>query len=221
MSAYFIAGTDTGVGKTLIATTLISHLVATGQRVAAMKPVAAGCVQTEEGWLNDDVAQLRQAANVALPLSLINPYAFEPAIAPHIAAQQAGVEIDLARIEQAFRAIAAQADSVIVEGVGGFLAPLNRKQTAADMVQRLNLPVILVVGMRLGCLNHALLTLEAIQHRGITLAAWIANRVDPTMPAFEENLASLRERISAPLWGVVPPLRAKEYPIPGEWFIPF
>ena len=145
MSAYFIAGTDTGVGKTLIATALILHLVATGQRVAAMKPIAAGCVQTEEGWLNDDVAQLRQAANVALP----------------------------------------------------------------------------VVDMRLGCLNHALLTLEAIQHRGIRLAGWIANRVDPTMQAFDENLASLRERISAPLWGVVPPLRAKEVPIPGEWFIPF
>ena len=119
MSAYFIAGTDTGVGKTLIAAALISHLVATGQRIAAMKPIAAGCVQTEEGWLNDDVAQLCRAANVALPLELINPYAFEPAIAP----QQAGVETDLARIEQAFRAIAAQADSVIVEGVGGFWCP--------------------------------------------------------------------------------------------------
>ena len=221
MSGYFIAGTDTGVGKTLIATALISRLVAAGQRVAAMKPVSAGCIRSSEGCLNDDVAQLRQAANVALPLDLINPYAFEPAIAPHIAAQQVGVEIDLARIEQAYRAIAAQADSVIVEGVGGFLAPLNRKQTAADMAQRLNLPVILVVGMRLGCLNHALLTVEAIQHRGITLAGWIANRIDPDMLAFDANLVSLQARISAPLWGVVPPLMVKEYPIPGEWFIPF
>lgn len=221
MSAYFIAGTDTGVGKTLIATALISRLVEAGQRVAAMKPVSAGCIRTSEGCLNDDVAQLRQAANVALPLDLINSYAFEPAIAPHIAAEQVGVEIDLARIEQAYRAIAAQADSVIVEGVGGFLAPLNRKQTAADMAQRLNLPVILVVGMRLGCLSHALLTVEAIQHRGITLAGWIANRIDPDMLAFDANLVSLQARISAPLWGVVPPLMVKEYPIPGEWFIPF
>jgi dethiobiotin synthetase len=221
MSAYFIAGTDTGVGKTLIATALISRLVAAGQRVAAMKPVSAGCIRTSEGCLNDDVAQLRQAANVALPLDLINPYAFEPAIAPHIAAEQVGVEIDLARIEQAYRAIAAQVDSVIVEGVGGFLAPLNRMQTAADMAQRLNLPVILVVGMRVGCLNHALLTVEAIQRRGITLAGWIANRIDPDMLAFDANLVSLQARISAPLWGVVPPLMVKEYPMPGEWFIPF
>ena len=221
MSGYFIAGTDTGVGKTLIATALISRLVEAGQRVAAMKPVSAGCIRTSEGCLNDDVAQLRQAANVTLPLDLINPYAFEPAIAPHIAAQQVGVEIDLARIEQAFRQIEVQADTVIVEGVGGFLVPLNRKQTAADMAQRLNLPVILVIGMRLGCLNHALLTVEAIQRRGIPLAGWIANRIDPDMLAFDANLASLQARISAPLWGVIPPLRVKENPISEEWFIQF
>ncbi len=210
MSGYFIAGTDTGVGKTMIATALISHLVAAGQRVVAMKPVSAGCVRTEAGCLNDDVVQLREAANVAVSLDLVNPYAFEPAIAPHIAAQQMGVEIDLARIEQAYRNIAAQADWVIVEGVGGFLVPLNATQTAGDLVQRLALPVILVVGMRLGCLNHALLTVEAMQRRDIFVAGWIANRIDPDMMAFEENLASLQARISAPLWGVVPTLQPKQ-----------
>jgi dethiobiotin synthetase len=221
MSGYFIVGTDTGVGKTVIATALISHLVAAGQRVAAMKPVSAGCVWTNEGCLNDDVMQLRQAANVSLPLDLVNPYAFEPAIAPHIAAQQAGVEIDLARIELAYREIASQAECVIVEGVGGLLVPLNDKQTAADMVRRLNLPVILVIGMRLGCLNHALLTVEAMQQRDISLVGWIANRVDPDMPAFEENLASLRARIYAPLWGVVPTLKPKTTPHWSDWGMRF
>ncbi|OFZ71101.1 MAG: dethiobiotin synthase [Betaproteobacteria bacterium RBG_16_58_11] len=202
MSGLFIAGTDTGVGKTLVAKALIERYVAAGKRVAAMKPVSAGCVQTPEGWLNDDVAQLRAASNVALPLALMNPYAFELPIAPHIAAQLAGIEIDLARIESAYREIAVQSDEVIVEGVGGLLVPLNANQTAADIVVRLNLPVILVVGMRLGCLNHALLTVEAMQQRGLTLAGWIANRIDPAMPAFDANLASLQARISAPLWGL-------------------
>lgn len=202
MSGLFIAGTGTGVGKTLAAKALIERCVAAGKRVAAMKPVSAGCVQTPEGWLNDDVAQLRAASNVALPLALMNPYAFESPIAPHIAAQQAGIEIDLARIESAYREIESQSDEVIVEGVGGLLVPLNANQTAADIVVRLNLPVILVVGMRLGCLNHALLTVEAMQQRGLTLAGWIANRIDPAMPAFDANLASLQARISAPLWGV-------------------
>ncbi len=202
MSGLFIAGTDTGVGKTLAAKALIQRGVAAGKRVAAMKPVSAGCVQTPEGWLNDDVAQLRAASNVVLPLALMNPYAFELPIAPHIAAQQAGIEIDLARIESAYREIESQSDEVIVEGVGGLLVPLNANQTAADIVVRLNLPVILVVGMRLGCLNHALLTVEAMQQRGLTLAGWIANRIDPAMPAFDANLASLQARISAPLWGV-------------------
>ena len=202
MSGLFIAGTDTGVGKTLVAQALIQRYVAAGKRVAAMKPVSAGCTQTPEGWLNDDVAQLRAVSNVALPLALMNPYAFELPIAPHIAAQQAGIEIDLARIESAYREIESQSDDVIVEGVGGLLVPINATQTAVDIVVRLNLPVILVVGMRLGCLNHALLTVEAMQQRGLTLAGWIANRIDPAMPAFDANLASLQARISAPLWGV-------------------
>lgn len=219
MSGLFIAGTDTGVGKTLVAKALIQRGVAAGKRVAAMKPVSAGCVKTPEGWLNDDVAQLRAASNVALPLALMNPYAFEPPIAPHIAAQQAGIEIDLARIESAYREIAVQSDEVIVEGVGGLLVPLNATQTAADIVVRLNLPVILVVGMRLGCLNHALLTVEAMARRGIKLEAWVANQIDPTMRAFEDNLASLKERISAPLLCVLPPMTTTEKTMIDKWFI--
>ncbi|MHB1232796.1 MAG: dethiobiotin synthase [Burkholderiales bacterium] len=213
MSGYFIAGTDTGAGKTLVASVLIARMVAAGRRVAAMKPVSAGCVHTAEGWLNDDVARLRQAANVKLPLALINPYAFEPAIAPHIAAEQAGVEIDLEHIERAYREIAMLADTVIVEGVGGFLVPLNRRQNAADLALRLNLPLVLVIGMRLGCLNHALLTVEAIQRRGLTLAGWVANPVDPNMQAFDANLASLKARIAAPFWGMTADLKTSKIPL--------
>ena len=219
MSGFFIAGTDTGVGKTLVALALIQRGIAAGKRVAAMKPISAGCIQTAEGWLNDDVAQLRAASNVTLPLGLMNPYAFAPPIAPHLAAQQAGVTIDLARIESAYGEIAAQADEVIVEGVGGLLVPLDATHSAADIVLRLNLPVILVVGMRLGCLNHALLTTEAMAARGIKLHAWVANRIDPDMRAFEQNIASLQARISAPLMCVLPTLSAPSKPTIDKWFI--
>ena len=218
MSGVFIAGTDTGVGKTWVAQVLIRRGVAAGKRVAAMKPISAGCEQTPEGWLNDDVVLLRAASNVALPLALMNPYAFEPPIAPHLAAQAVGVEIDLAHIESAYREIAAQADEVIVEGAGGLLVPLNAKQTAADMIVRLNLPVILVVGMRLGCLNHALLTLEVMAQRGIKLEAWVANQIDPTMREFDRNLASLKARISAPLLCVLPNQNPLENTLPIKWF---
>ena len=213
MSGYFIVGTDTGAGKTLVASVLIARMVVAGRRVAAMKPVSAGCAHTAEGWLNDDVVRLRQAANVKLPLALINPYAFEPAIAPHIAAEQVGVEIDLEHIERAYREIAMLADTVIVEGVGGFLVPLNRRQNAADLALRLNLPLVLVIGMRLGCLNHALLTVEAIQRRGLTLAGWVANPIDPNMQAFDANLASLKARIAAPFWGMTADLETAEIPL--------
>ncbi len=219
MSGFFIAGTDTGVGKTVVTLALIQRGIAAGKRVAAMKPISAGCIQTAEGWLNDDVAQLRAASNVLLPLALMNPYAFAPPIAPHLAAQQAGVAIDLARIESAYGEIAAQADEVIVEGVGGLLVPLDATQSAADIVLRLQLPVILVVGMRLGCLNHALLTTEAMAARGIKLHAWVANQIDPDMRAYEQNIASLQARISAPLMCVLPTLSAPYKPIMAKWFI--
>ncbi len=201
---YFVVGTDTGVGKTVVACALLRRLAGQGLRVAGMKPVAAGCEPCPEGWCNEDALALQAAANVALPVAQINPYAFVSPIAPHIAAAQAGVVIDLARIEEGFRHIAAQAEWVIVEGAGGLLVPLNDHANMADLAARLGLPLVLVVGMRLGCLNHALLTVEAIERRGLALAGWVANRIDPAMTAFEENLASLTQNIAAPLLGVVP-----------------
>ncbi|MBI3056271.1 MAG: dethiobiotin synthase, partial [Betaproteobacteria bacterium] len=150
---------------------------------------------------------------VEAPLALVNPYCFEPPIAPHLAAEQAGVVIDLAIIAAAFERLAAIADIVIVEGVGGFCVPLNRSEDSADLAQRLGLPVILVVGLRLGCLNHALLTARAIRAQGLTVAGWIANRIDPAMAAAERNVAALAERLAAPLLGVVEFMAA---PDPGR-----
>ncbi|MBI4204050.1 MAG: dethiobiotin synthase [Betaproteobacteria bacterium] len=202
-TGYFITGTDTGVGKTLIACALIHAFAQQGRRVAGMKPVAAGAIRTVEGWLNEDVARLRAAANVMAPLSLINPYCFELPVAPHLAAQQAGVEIDLDVVARAYGELAAHSEIVIVEGVGGFCVPLNRNQDSADLAVRLALPVILVVGLRLGCLNHALLTAQAIRARGLVLAGWIASRIDPAMALADQNREALAARIGAPLLGDV------------------
>lgn len=200
---FFITGTDTGVGKTLIACALLHALARTGLRVVGMKPVAAGAVHSAEGLINDDVAQLRAASSVKAELALVNPYCFEPAIAPHIAAAQAGVTIDCARIAQAHARLAAMADVVVVEGAGGFCVPLNSSENAADLAYYFGLPVILVVGVRLGCMNHALLTAQAIRARGLKLAGWIANRIDPAMPVAEENVTALAERLAAPLLGEI------------------
>src|ERR1051325_106275 len=202
-TGYFITGTDTGVGKTLIASALVHAFAANGHRAIGMKPVAAGCVLREGRLVSDDVAQLMAASNVCAPLQHINCYSFQPAIAPHIAANQAGVEIELEVIKQAYAALAVLADVIIVEGVGGFCVPLSDRADTMDMAQALGLPVILVVGMRLGCLNHALLTAAAIKREGLELAGWIANGVDPNMEMPEENLRSLKQRIHAPCLGVV------------------
>ena len=198
---YFITGTDTNVGKTLVSCALLYGFAAQGKRVVGMKPVAAGC---NEGGVNDDVLQLCAASNVAASSDLINPYSFVPAVAPHLAAQLAGVSINLERIVESFSQLAAQADVVIVEGAGGLRVPLNAAQDSADLMRELDLPVILVVGMRLGCLNHALLTVEAIAARGLTLAGWVANVLDEDMALLNENIEALRQRIAAPLLGVVP-----------------
>jgi dethiobiotin synthetase len=210
-SGYFITGTDTGVGKTLIASALVYKFAQSGLKVVGMKPVAAGCKLVRGQLVSEDVTRLIAASNISAPLAQINPYAFAPAIAPHIAAKQAGVEIGLATIQEAYQALAQSADIVIVEGAGGFCVPLSDSLNTADLAQALNLPLILVVGMRLGCLNHALLTLEAIQARGLILAGWIANQIDPQMEAFEENLSALKQRIPAPciatvLWNISPNL---------------
>lgn len=206
--AYFVVGTDTGVGKTYIASRLVRHFAADGVRVVGMKPVASGCdIGTYGNWesqlVNEDMAALYAASNVKADLDFINPYRFQPAIAPHIAAEQAGVTIDTEVIRQRYQTLQGMADVVIVEGAGGFFVPLNDTETIADLAVKLDLPVILVVGMRLGCINHALLTVEAIQARGLTLAGWVANRIDAEMPVFEENLSSLRQRIAAPCLAVV------------------
>ena len=199
--AYFLTGTDTEIGKTFITCALLHRARRDGLRAAGLKPVAAG---TDASGLNEDVENIRAASNIDLPRHLINPYCFAPAIAPHIAAAEAGVTIDLAPIRAACETARQQADLVIVEGVGGFCVPLGENQGSDDLAVTLGLPVILVVGMRLGCISHALLTAEAIAARGLPLAGWVANRIDPTMSRFEENLATLQSRLAAPLLGVVP-----------------
>ena len=195
---FFVTGTDTDVGKTYIASALVRHFVQQGYQTVGMKPVAAGADLVDGRLLNSDVAELIKAGNVDTDLALINPYVFEPAIAPHIAAEQSGVVISMAKIKQAFDALQAQADVVVVEGAGGFRVPLNREETMADLAVQLNLPVIMVVGIRLGCINHALMTAGSIRATGLNLVGWVANRIDPNMPALEENIATLKAMIKAP-----------------------
>jgi len=199
--SYFITGTDTGVGKTLISCALLQAFSAQGKSVAGFKPVAAGC---DEDGHNEDAKALRAASTMQLSCEQVNPYCLRDAIAPHLAAQNGGVRIELARILAAYRELAAQSDEVIVEGAGGFLVPLNDRQTGADLAKELDLPVIVVVGMRLGCINHALLTVRAIADYQLECAGWVANVPDAEMPALQENIGALRERIAAPLLGVVP-----------------
>jgi dethiobiotin synthetase len=200
----FVTGTDTGVGKTLASCALLHRLRARGVRALGMKPVAAGVEASPEGPVNPDVAALRRASSWPALLEQVNPYLFEPPIAPHLAAASAGVRIEMAPIRKAFEALRASADAIVVEGVGGFLVPLNDREDAGDLAVALALPVVLVVGMRLGCLNHALLTQQAIVARSLRLAGWIANSIDPRMQRFEDNLQALRQRIAAPLLGVIP-----------------
>jgi len=199
--SYFITGTDTGVGKTLISCALLFILSSQGKRVAGFKPVSAGC---DADGHNGDANALRVASGIPLTCEQVNPYCFAPAIAPHLAARLSGVSIDLTRINASYREVSGQADEVIVEGVGGFLVPLNEHQNSADLARELDLPVIMVVGMRLGCINHALLTVRAFADYRIKCAGWVANVLDADMQALQENIEALRERIAAPLLGVVP-----------------
>jgi dethiobiotin synthetase len=196
--AFFVTGTDTGVGKTHVACKLIQQYAAQGYKVIGMKPVAAGTELVDGVWVNDDVLQLEAASNVKAPRELINPYSFNAAIAPHIAAENAGVEINIDVIQQAFKRLVNMADIVIVEGAGGFLVPLNSAETMADLATALSIPVILVVGMRLGCINHSLLSVEAIAARNLTLHGWVANQIDPNMQMLAENEATLDAHIKAP-----------------------
>ncbi|MBX3628327.1 MAG: dethiobiotin synthase [Nitrosomonas sp.] len=201
MSAgFFVTGTDTGIGKTYVSCLLLQALVARHKSAVGMKPIAAG---SEHGqW--QDVELLRAAGNVEVPRDYLNPYALQMPIAPHIAAGQEGVTIEIAHIEQCYDRLARNADVVVVEGIGGFLVPINTDETTADLARALNLSVLLVVGMRLGCISHALLTVQAIQQTGLRLAGWVANCIDPDMLALEENITTLQQRIDAPLLGKVP-----------------
>lgn len=197
----FVTGTDTGVGKTLMSCALLHAYALRGARVIGMKPVAAGADRVVEELVNDDVRQLQAASTIDAPPAWVNPYCFEHAVAPHVAAAMSGARIDLGRIQSAYHRLARAADIVVVEGVGGFRVPLNHEQDSADLCCLLNLPLILVVGMRLGCLNHALLTIEAARARGLTVAGWIANQIDARMQMPEENLRALADRLTVPLMG--------------------
>jgi dethiobiotin synthetase len=202
--AFFVTGTDTGIGKTTVSCLLLRAYAAQGLKAVGMKPVASGCQRIGGVLVSEDVTNLQAAGNVDAPPSLINPYAFEPPLAPHIAAAQAGTDIRLAVIGDAFRQLQEYADVVVVEGVGGFRVPLNAHEDTADLAMMLGLPVVLVVGLRLGCINHALLSGDAIARAGLSLAGWVANQVDRDMAAMEANVEALEKRLSAPCLGSVP-----------------
>jgi dethiobiotin synthetase len=200
----FVTGTDTGVGKTLVTAALVRALAARGARTAGMKPVAAGAQWQDGAWRNEDVEALAAAGNTGAARDQLCPYLLPDAMAPHIAAERAGVHLDRAVILRAYARLRASADVVVVEGVGGFCVPLGADFDTADLARDLALPVVLVVGLRLGCLNHAALTVEAIATRGLHLAAWVANTVDPRMSEQDRNLRALERIIAAPCLGRIP-----------------
>ncbi len=201
---FFVTGTDTGVGKTLVTVALLRRLREAGVAVAGMKPVAAGSVAGPEGPANEDALRLQAESRVRHPYAVVTPYLVEPAFAPHLAAAEAGIFIDTARIVAAHATLRAGADVVLAEGAGGFLVPLDAGRSFADLPALLGMDVLLVVGLRLGCLNHALLTAEAVARRGLTLAAWIGNAIDPGFARRDENIATLAARLPAPCLGIVP-----------------
>lgn len=199
--SWFVTGTDTEIGKTLASCALLHLLRTRYPRAVGAKPVSAGY---GPGGVNEDVTALRAASGAAVDPALDNTYALEAPASPHIAAQAQGVRIDLLRIADAVTALRSAADAVVVEGVGGFLVPLSATEDGGDLARRLRLPVILVVGLRLGCLNHALLTQEAIAARGLHFSGWIGNRIDPGLAHADANLDTLRVRLRAPCLGVIP-----------------
>ncbi len=204
VSGWFVTGTDTGVGKTCVSAALLRTLAQAGHRVAGMKPVASGAGYRDGNAYWEDVEALALADGQHIALDDRNPYRFEPAIAPHLAAQRAGVVLDKQKIITAFHRIAATVDKVVVEGAGGWYVPLGDAGSMAALARHLGLPVILVVGMRLGCINHALLSARAIQADGCQLAGWVANLMQPDMPMLEENMSSLQQLMPAPLLAIVP-----------------
>lgn len=203
MSTLVVTGTDTGVGKTVASVLLMRDAIQKGSRVAGFKPIASGAVGQESDLRNDDALALQAAASRLWPYKTVNPYCFAPPIAPHIAAESIGTVVRISSLDAAHAQLAAESDLVVIEGAGGWLVPLNADISFAGWVAQRGWPVVLVVGMRLGCINHALLSVEAITRR-TRLAGWIANGLEAPMTAFDETLTSLRRRIAAPLWGVIP-----------------
>lgn len=200
----YVTGTDTGVGKSLASACLLHALRRQGLRAVGMKPVASGCVDTADGWRNEDALLLQQAGSPGPVYADINPYAFVQPLAPELAAAEDGIELALEPILQAYAQLSRQADAVVVEGVGGWAAPLSASLDQIDLVRALDLPVLLVIGLRLGCINHARLAARAIAADGARLVGWIASDVDPTMDRPDANFALLQSRLDAPCWGRLP-----------------
>jgi dethiobiotin synthetase len=201
---FFITGTDTGIGKTWATLYLMNVLRNRGLKVVAMKPVATGAISSEGRWVNEDALALQRAASIPVPYEQVNPFVFESPASPHIAAAQAGRRIDLGKITRIFSGLAESADGVLVEGVGGWKVPLNGREQVADLAGALGVPVILVVGLRLGCLNHALLTHAAIASSGVAFAGWIANRIVRDFPYAAENIETLTAELGGPPLAVLP-----------------
>lgn len=200
----YITGTDTGIGKTVASCALLHALRAGGVDAVGMKPVASGCEQTEGGWRNEDALALIEASAVRHDYALHNPFALPAATAPQLAARDAGVTVSLDPIQKAYAALQAQSDTVVVEGVGGWAAPLADGLEQADLVRALGLPVVMVVGLRLGCLNHARLTLQAINPTALAVVGWIGSTVDPNFDRLDDYLALLRDALPVPCLGVLP-----------------
>ncbi len=207
---YFITGTDTAIGKTFVTCTLLQAFTDKGHRVGAMKPIAAGCEQTDDGWRNDDALLLLQYVNVELSYEQVNPVALPSPIAPHLAVEHMKETVTINKLTKHFQNIKANADYFMVEGAGGWQVPLNDNESMADIPQAFGLDVILVVGIRLGCLNHALLSTAAIEQSGNHLAGWVANIIDPNTLMIEKNILTLKKMIGAPLLGVLPHMYTKE-----------
>ncbi len=204
MPGYFITGTDTGVGKTWVTLALMKAMQNKGKVVAGMKPVACGCKDTRDGLRNDDAVKILKQSNQSLSYKTVNPYAFQHAIAPHIAAGLVGVMIDIEKIAGEFDKLIKDSDCVLVEGIGGWCVPLGGDIMLSELVKRLDLPVILVVGLRLGCINHALSTDRAMQADGARLHGWVSSQVDANYACLEETMMTLQARISAPFLGNLP-----------------
>ncbi|MBU8977622.1 dethiobiotin synthase [Lysobacter sp. FW306-1B-D06B] len=210
---WFVTGTDTGIGKSLASATLLHALRARGLRAVGMKPLASGCERTPEGWRNEDALALQAASAPRPAYEDVNPFALPNPLAPELAAADAGIRVTLAPIESAFARLSSQADAVVVEGVGGWAAPLAADLDQADVVRALDLPVVMVVGLRLGCLNHARLTARAIQADGLHLVGWIANDIDPAMERADDNFTLLKQHLPVACWGRLP---FREAPDPAQ-----